>query len=61
MAKPYAQRCQAPYTCSECEEFFVVEGWIEADIFYPKQEECPSCKAPIDIDVLCGAVTPLQF
>lgn len=61
MANPFSQRGQAPYTCSECDEFFVVEVTTEADIVYPKLEECPSCKAPIDIDVLCGAVTPLRF
>lgn len=60
MSKPYSQRCQAPYTCSECEEFFVVDGWIEADIHYPAKEECPACKAPIDIDVLTGNLTLIR-
>lgn len=60
MHKPYAQQAQAPYTCSECEEFFVVDGWIEAEIFYPKQEECKACRAPIDIDVIAGDVTPIR-
>lgn len=60
MRKPYAQQAQAPYTCSECDEFCVVDGWIEADIFYPKTEECRSCKAPFDIDVLAGDVLPIR-
>lgn len=61
MRKPYAQRCQAPYTCDTCEHFFVVEGWIERDDVYLAQEECPECKAPIDLDIACGAATPLVF
>lgn len=61
MFKPYAQQVQSPYTCDNCEEFFVVDGWIEHEDYFPKQEECRACKAPIDIDECAANVTRLQF
>lgn len=59
--KPYAQRGQAPYTCANCETRFVVDAWIEREDVYLEREECPECKAPIDLDVCAGDVTPLVF
>ena len=59
MAKPYAQRAQAPVTCENCQHFMVVDAWIERDDVYLEHDECPECGAPFDLDIVCGAVTPL--
>jgi MinD superfamily P-loop ATPase len=58
--RPYAILLQAPITCEKCEHFCVVDVWDERGDWYPKLEECPSCGAAYDLDVLLSNVQVIR-